>query len=95
MPKDVDDIRKVVIETVEKQIKDENPPEVKETLIRLVSERYSAGTAKAYIGAALLMEIFLASQDNSEFDEVAFIERLELLPEPHSDDEDNPMVHLA
>ena len=70
-----------VIEAVENQLAENNPPETKETLDRLMSEGQSKENAMRHIATALVIEIFGAIKNKEQYNEERYIKNLKALPE--------------
>ena len=70
-----------IIEVVEKQIRDRNPPATIETFNRLVSEGQSQDEARRLIGCVVASEIFGIHKQMQPYDEVRYVKALRKLPE--------------
>ena len=70
-----------IIEIVENQIRDNDPPETSITLDRLMSLGESRNNAMRYIGAVLAQEIYEVFTNNKPFNEERYIANLKNLPE--------------
>ena len=70
-----------VIEIIENQINDNNPPRVKETLMRLMLQGIDREEALKYIACALCVELVGVINDQTPFDEERYNRNLDLLPE--------------
>ncbi|HEX6898536.1 MAG TPA: hypothetical protein VF789_02440 [Thermoanaerobaculia bacterium] len=70
-----------LMEMVNRQIAENDPPEIRETLERLLAEGYSPEHARRMIGLVLALEITRGMLQQNAFDEKAFIESLRRLPE--------------
>lgn len=70
----------LIIEIVENQLEDNDPPETKETLERLVSEGESRDNAIRHIACALTIEIFGALKHQQTFDLQRYTRNLKALP---------------
>ena len=68
-----------ILEVVENQIRENNPPETRQTLERLLAAGYSRQRAIEMIGAALVEEIWAILHDNQLFDRARFAALLEKL----------------
>lgn len=66
---------------IDNQIRDNNPPETKQTLDRLISENFSKEEAKNMIGCVVISEIFDIFKSKKEFNEQRYIAALNKLPE--------------
>ena len=73
-------LKRVIIETVENQLRDNNPPETRLTLQRLESEGVSTEDAKKFIGCAISTEIFNIGKNKEEFNLERFVKNLQKLP---------------
>jgi hypothetical protein len=74
-------LRAAILEVVENQLRDNNPPETKRTFDRLVKEEYSSEEAKDLIGSVVASEIFEILKKKEEFNHKRFVEALDKLPE--------------
>jgi hypothetical protein len=70
-------LKAVILEVVENQIRDGDPPETRQTLERLLAARYSRKQAIEVIGSALVEEIWAILHDNKPFDRERFTALLE------------------
>lgn len=70
-----------ILQAVETQIRDNNPPATKQTYQRLLASGITKANAKIYIGQCLLMEMFNIMKHQQPFDEKRFVKNLERLPE--------------
>ncbi len=73
--------RTVILEAVENQLRENNPPATKETLDRLIHAGHSKDEAKDLIAAVLAGELFDVLQSSSGYDEVRYLARLKQLPD--------------
>lgn len=73
-------LQHAILTTVDNQIRDEKPPETKQTFERLVKSGYSKTDAKKYIGQCVAIEIFNVMKHHQPFDEKRFIKNLLNLP---------------
>jgi hypothetical protein len=69
-----------ILQVVDNQIRDENPPEAKRTYNRLIEMGYSNIDAKKYIGQCVAVEIFNIMKHNQPFDEKRYVQNLLNLP---------------
>ncbi len=69
-----------MIEAVENQIRDNKPPETRETLERLMTIGESRENAMRYIASALSVEIFEALKNKTPYDEERYLKNLKNLP---------------
>lgn len=70
-----------IIEVVEKQLESNDPPEIKQTLTRLISEGYSLQQGKELIGNVVVSEVFEVLKDGKAFDLQRYVAALHRLPE--------------
>jgi len=74
-------LRAAFLEVVENQLRDNNPPETKQTFDRLVKEGYSQEEAKDLIGSVVASEAFEVLKKKEEFNHKRFVDALDKLPE--------------
>ena len=72
-------LKAAIVEVVENQIRDGNPPETRQTLERLLAAGYSRQQAVEMIGSAVVEEIWAVLHDNKPFDRARFAALLEQL----------------
>ncbi len=72
---------KAVIDAIENQLAENNPPETKMTLDRLMGLGESRENAMRHIASALSVEIFEALNNGSSYNEERYIKNLQALPE--------------
>jgi hypothetical protein len=70
-----------ILQTVETQIRDNKPPESKQTYHRLLASGISKANAKIYIGQCIAVEIFNIMKHQQPFDEKRFVKNLLKLPD--------------
>jgi hypothetical protein len=70
-----------VIEAIENQIRDNDPPETRITLDRLMSLGESRNSAMRYIGAVMAQEMFEILRNKLPYNEDRYIANLKNLPE--------------
>ncbi len=73
-------LKESFIEVVENQIRDNDPPEAKETFERLISDGVSEDDAKIYIGQAICVEIWDTMKNKKEFNSQRYVRNLKRLP---------------
>ena len=69
-----------VIEIIENQLRDNDPPEVKRTLKRLMNIGESRENAMRFIATALSVELFGVLKHNEPFNEKRYNKNLKELP---------------
>lgn len=70
-------LKKMILEVVENQLRDNNPPVVNQVYQELMDAGYSMREAKEKIGAVVLEEIYDVMKENRHYDEKAYAEALE------------------
>jgi hypothetical protein len=75
------------LEVVENQLRDDEPPETRETLDRLIREGHTDPEARQLIAAVVLTEIVDVLKSNQPFDHARFVAALDRLPALPDDDE--------
>ena len=73
-------LKKAILKVIDAQIRDNNPPETKKTLIRLQENGYSEEEAIKLIGYVVASEVFTIFRDDRRFDESNYIAALKALP---------------
>lgn len=74
-------MKKSIMDIVEKRIGENDPPETRETLNRLMSQGISEEDAKNYISQAVCIEVWDIMNHKKEFDTERFVKNLKKLPE--------------
>jgi hypothetical protein len=74
------EVTKTILQIVDNQIKENNPPETKLTLDRLIKEGHDKIYAKKLIGYCILTEMNRMIKANEMFDNERFIKNLNNLP---------------
>lgn len=72
-------LKKLILEVVDNQLRDGNPPETRQTLDRLVQAGYSRRQAKEMIGSVVAAEIWHVMHENQPFDNQRFVDGLNQL----------------
>ena len=73
-------VKQAVLEVVDNQIKNLDPPETKQTYERLMAEGCSGAEARRLIGCVVSAEIFDVLKNDQPFDRERFIRGLNRLP---------------
>jgi len=73
-------LKAAILEVVDNQIKNNDPPETRQTFDRLINEGYSKREAKRLIGCVVTTEIFDVLKNKEEFNLTRFINALNKLP---------------
>lgn len=74
-------LKSAIIAVVENQLAASDPPEIKQTLARLVSEGYSLQESKELIGNVVVAEVFEVMKEGKAFDINRYVAALRRLPE--------------
>lgn len=74
-------LRAAILEAVENQITNDNPPETRLTYERLLREGISEDDAKVLIGSVVAVEIFEVVNRREPFNQERFVKALNRLPE--------------
>lgn len=74
-------LKVAIIEVVENQLESNDPPEIKQTLDRLVSEGFSIQQGKELIGNVVVSEVFEVLKAGKPFDLKRYVTALHRLPE--------------
>lgn len=74
-----------VLEAIENQIRDKDPPETALTLKRLMKGGRSREEAMRLIGCVMAVEIFEIVKNNRPFDRQRYVENLNRLPQLPAD----------
>lgn len=74
-------LKAAILEVVETQLRDNEPPETKRTLQRLTAAGHSPQEAKELIGTVVAAEMFSVLKEGKPFDAVRFADALDRLPE--------------
>ena len=81
-------LKKHILEVVDNQLRDNDPPAAKEAYKKLTAAGYSAREAKEKIGAVVLEEIYQVMKENQDYDETRYTEALEDMVQKCMDFED-------
>ena len=74
-------MRSLFMEIIDTQIRDNDPPETKQTLDHLISEGFSEKEAMDMIGCVVISEIFDVLKNKEEFNEHRYVTALNNLPD--------------
>ncbi|MDD4569586.1 MAG: DUF1841 family protein [Tepidanaerobacteraceae bacterium] len=72
-------LRESLLQVIDNQLRDNNPPCTKQTFERLVKTGYPQKRAKEMIAAVLIEEMFYIMKQNRPFDEESFCKKLNAL----------------
>ena len=73
-------LRLAILEVINNQIKDNDPPETKQTLERLLKEGFPEKEALKLIGYVVASEVFTVLKENRNYNHVKYISALKALP---------------
>jgi len=80
---------RAILEVVENQIRDNDPPETRQTVDRLLADGYTADEARRLIATAVAVEIFHIMREREPFNRARFLSNLARLPrEPWDEGEE-------
>jgi len=74
-------LKESFLEVVENQIRDNDPPETRATLKRLISKGISEDNAKMYIAQAVCVEVWDTLANQRTFNQDRYLRNLKNLPE--------------
>jgi hypothetical protein len=73
-------LKAAILEIVDNQLADGNPPETRQTLDRLMREGHTPEEARRLIASVVVSEIFEVMQRGKPYDEARFVAALARLP---------------
>ena len=73
-------LKKSFLEVVENQLRDNDPPQTRETLDRLMAEGVSEDDAKIYIAQAVCIEVWDVLRNKNAFNLMRYVRNLKNLP---------------
>ncbi len=73
-------LQAAVMETIDNQIRDNDPPETRRTLDRLRAEGFSRKDARIHIAQAVILEIWDTLKNRKEFNRERYLRNLKNLP---------------
>jgi hypothetical protein len=79
-------LKQAMLEVVDNQLRDNNPPETRQTYERLMREGHSEEKAKELIAAAVIIETYHIMKAREVFNLKRFVGMLEALPELPEDE---------
>lgn len=82
-------LRDALLEILENQLRDFDPPETKETYDRLIAEGYSEKETRHFLAAAIGMEINEMMRDMEPFNRDRFVATLRELPDSLLEDDEH------
>ena len=82
-------LKKLILEVVDNQLRDKDPPIVREVYDRLIAEGYSVREAKEKIGEVVLEEMYDVMNENQPYDEKRYTGALKNMMQQSIDFEDS------
>lgn len=73
-------LRKEILQVAENQLRDNKPPETRQTYNRLLQSGITDENARIYIGQCITVEIFHVMKYHEPFNQTRFIKNLNNLP---------------
>ena len=73
-------LNSAILEIVDNQLRDEDPPQTKATYARLVKQGYSDQEARNLIGCAVTTEIYDVLKQSKPYNDKRFLKALRRLP---------------
>lgn len=81
-------LKKLILEVVDNQLRENNPPVTKESYDKLIDAGYSVSEAKEKIGAIVIEEIYDVMKENQPYDEKRYTQALRNMVQQCIDYED-------
>lgn len=81
-------LKKLILEVVDNQLRDNNPPKTREIYDRLMKAGYSSSESKEKIGAVVIEEIYDVMKEHQDYDEKKYEDALEEMARQCLDFED-------
>jgi len=81
--------RAAIFEIIENQMREETPPETRQTYDRLIGDGYSREDTMKLIGCVVSSEIVEVLKQNQPFDQERYVAALKALPELPWDEDDD------
>ncbi|MCF7708779.1 MAG: hypothetical protein K9N52_07770 [Verrucomicrobia bacterium] len=78
-------LKAAILEVVENQMRNNDPPETNQTYDRLINEGHSEEDAKRLIGCVIALEMIGILKKKKKFDHARFVKALKKLPELPND----------
>jgi len=73
-------LKALILQVVDNQLKNNDPPETKQTYNKLIKEGFSESEAKQLIGCVVVSEIFDVLKKKETFNQERFVKALNKLP---------------
>ena len=78
-------LRAAIMEVVDNQLRDNTPPETRQTLARLIGQGYSTAEAKRLIAHVVVSEIFDILKQGQPYNQARYVAALHRLPQTPGD----------
>lgn len=85
-------LKKLILEVVDNQLRDNDPPKTTEIYNRLMDAGYSSGEAKEKIGAVVIEEIYDVMKEHQDYDKKKYEDALEEMAQKCIDLEDTHKI---
>jgi hypothetical protein len=72
-------LKESILEIIDNQIRDNNPPETRQTLVRLLAAGYNRQQSVERLGSALIKEIWIMLGEHKTFDQARYVSFLDQL----------------
>ncbi len=79
--------REQIFEIIENQLRDNDPPETRETFDRLLKEGFDDFQVRQMIGQCVMVELFDVISQGKPYDNERYVRHLKALPEEPFDEE--------
>ena len=73
-------LREAILEVINNQMRDNDPPETKQAFLRLQKEGFSKEETLKLIGCVVASEVFTVLKENRPYDNKKYISALKALP---------------
>ena len=73
-------LRKAILEVINTQIRENDPPETKQAYLRLKGEGFSEEETLKLIGYVVASEVFTVLKEDRSYDKIKYISALNALP---------------
>ncbi|MFC1827914.1 hypothetical protein ACFLZQ_08335 [Thermodesulfobacteriota bacterium] len=73
-------LREAILEVINNQMRDNDPPETKQAFLRLQKEGFSKEETLKLIGCVVASEVFTVLRENRPYDNEKYISALKALP---------------
>lgn len=85
-------LKKLILDVVDNQLRDNDPPSTKEAYQKLLDAGYSMREAKEKIGVVVLTEIYDVMKENQSYDEKRYMNALAEMVQHSIDFEDTHKI---